>query len=143
MVVALECDEDDERQQDGECRAEYAEDRTRPLDVREETAGGRAPTNQVHGRDRADDNREEHEGGRRQRHASVLTSPTLLGGATMPSTLPNSLCDSAVLRLRQRSAFVMTELSPAAVSSATWSRNLWKSSEPDRSAMARGMAGNA
>src|SRR5262249_46987979 len=41
-----------------------------------------------------------------------------------------------------RSAFSMTELSPSAVSSATWSRNLWKASEPERSAMARGVTGH-
>jgi hypothetical protein len=51
VVVALERNEDDEREQDRECRADHAEDGTGPVDVGVETTGGRAPANQVHARD--------------------------------------------------------------------------------------------
>src|SRR4249920_403077 len=143
-VVALERNEDDEREQDRERRADDAEDGTGPVDVRIEATGGRAPANQVHARDRDADTPKEHERGDRQSHAAVLTlRPLLRAAATMSSTLANEVRDSPFSDLRQRSAFVMTELSPAAVSSATWSRNLWKSSEPERSAIALGMAGKA
>jgi hypothetical protein len=42
VVVALERNEDDEREQDRECRADHAEDGTGPVDVGVETTGGRA-----------------------------------------------------------------------------------------------------
>ena len=43
VVVALERNEDDECEQDRERRADHAEDGTGPVDVGEETTGGRAP----------------------------------------------------------------------------------------------------
>jgi hypothetical protein len=62
----------------------------------------------------------EHERGRRQSHAAVLTlRPLLRTAATMSSTRANDFRNSRFSDSRQRSALVMTELSPAAVSSAT------------------------